>query len=60
MLSKRVERALNVLEIKFNKGSVAKILRGQVSRLKSFSDLPSATQERAEAVIAAIRKAFEA
>lgn len=59
MLCKRVERALDNHGIKFNKGSVAKLLRHRLSQMKSFADLPPDTQTHARALIAAINAAFE-
>lgn len=47
-LCKRVERALEEHGIKFNKGSVAKALRSDLSRLKAASELPKGTREMAK------------
>jgi hypothetical protein len=58
MLVHRVERAFADLDLKFNKGSVAKLLRHRISRMKTFEDLPKLTQERGSALIEAINKAF--
>jgi predicted ATP-dependent endonuclease of OLD family len=44
-LCKRVERALEEHGIKFNKGSVAKVLRTDLSRMKDASELPQPTRE---------------
>lgn len=44
-LCKRVERALERHGIKFNKGSVAKVLRTDLSRMKDASELPQTTRE---------------
>lgn len=49
-LSKRVERALEQHGITFNKGSVAKVLRSELSRLGNVSDLPPATLDMAKAL----------
>jgi predicted ATP-dependent endonuclease of OLD family len=59
MLCKRVERALEEQSIKFNKGSVAKVLRHRLSLMKSATELPADTQTRGRAVIAAITAAIE-
>lgn len=57
-LSKRVERALAEHKIPFNKGSVAKKLRRALSEMKSISDLPEETQERAKLLITSINAVF--
>lgn len=59
-LCKRVERAFADLGLTFNKGSVAKLLRSELSRMKDISELPPAMQKTSAAVIDAIRVAFEA
>ena len=59
MLCRRVERALAEREIKFNKGSVAKLLRHRLSRMKTLADLPKETQERGRAMIVAVNRVFE-
>jgi hypothetical protein len=59
MLCKRVERALEDQSIKFNKGSVAKVLRNRLSRMKVAADLPAQTQTRGRALIAALNAALE-
>jgi predicted ATP-dependent endonuclease of OLD family len=58
MLCKRVERALGENGIKFNKGSVAKLLRHRLSRMKTFSELPQQTQTQGRALIATLNSAF--
>lgn len=58
MLCKRVERALDGYGIKFNKGSVAKLLRHRLSRMKTFNELPQETQTWGRALIGAINGAF--
>jgi hypothetical protein len=58
MLCKRVERALEAHGIKFNKGSVAKVLRSRIAKMKTFAELPEQTQKRGRALIAAINSAF--
>jgi hypothetical protein len=57
-LCKRVERAFGELGLAFNKGSVAKLIRAELTRMKSISELPGDTKKRAEGVLAAIRNAF--
>lgn len=59
MLCKRVERALEEHSIKFNKGSVAKVLRSRLSRMKTAAELPAQTQTRGRVLIAAINAAIE-
>lgn len=59
MLCKRVERALEAASIKFNKGSVAKLLRHRLSRMKSIAELPADTQTRARTLVATLNTAFE-
>lgn len=57
-LSKRVERALEALGIKLNKGSVAKRIRRDLSRMKSVDELPAPTREYATKLVAALTKAL--
>lgn len=57
-LSKRVERALDALGIKLNKGSVAKRIRRDLSRMKSADELPATTHEYATKLIAALTAAL--
>ncbi len=58
MLCKRVERALEGHGIQFNKGSVAKVLRGRLAKMKTLTELPEQTQKHARALIAAVNSAF--
>jgi len=53
-LCKRVERALESHGIKFNKGSVAKVIRSELSRLDNASELPQGTREMAKALFSRI------
>jgi len=53
-MSKRVEREMGVLGIKFNKGSVAKLIRADLSRMKDASELPDQTREMAKKLVATI------
>jgi len=46
-LCKRVERALEEFEIKFNKGSVAKVIRSDLCKMKSADELPEQTKQMA-------------
>jgi hypothetical protein len=57
-LCKRVERALDALQIQFNKGSVAKRLRSALSRMRDINELPPVTKTRAEKLLAAITAAY--
>ena len=57
-LVSRADRELSNANIKFNKGSVAKIIRRDLIAMKSMNDLPPETQERATKLIEAIRKAY--
>jgi predicted ATPase len=59
MLCRRVERALDEHSVRFNKGSVAKVLRNRLSRMKTFGDLPVKTQAYGRALIAAVNSALE-
>jgi predicted ATP-dependent endonuclease of OLD family len=53
-LCKRVERSLEPLGIKFNKGSVAKVIRADLSHLKDLGELPEPTKGMARKLIAAV------
>lgn len=53
-LCKRVERALGEHKIAFNKGSVAKRIRGDLARMKDVSELPTSTKDYAVKVITAL------
>jgi hypothetical protein len=57
-LCKRVERALGDLGIEFNKGSVAKVIRAELSRMKNADCLPAETREKAKKLIGAIKMAL--
>lgn len=57
-LCKRVERAMAALQIPFNKGPVAKLLRADLSRMKDAQELPSDTRTKAAKLFATIAKAF--
>lgn len=54
-LRKRVELAMGEYGIKFNKGSVAKVLRADLSRLKDATELPPETIAMAKALFEKIR-----
>jgi predicted ATP-dependent endonuclease of OLD family len=58
-LCTRVERAMAMLGMTFNKGLVAKALRHRLSRMKTLAELPTETQERGRTLIAGINKTFE-
>ena len=53
-LVKRVGRAMEAFGIKFNKGSVAKLIRADLSRMKEVSELPDQTREMGKSLLAAI------
>lgn len=57
-LCKRVERSLQGIGIRFNKGRVAKLLRRSLSQMKNINELPEATKAGAERLIAAINAAL--
>ncbi|MBT9143556.1 MAG: hypothetical protein DDT29_01964 [Dehalococcoidia bacterium] len=57
-LCKRVERAMKELGIEFNKGSVAKVIRAELSHMKDASGLPEETQEKAKKLMTAITAAL--
>jgi predicted ATP-dependent endonuclease of OLD family len=59
-LCKKVERALEKHDIKFNKGSVAKVIRSDLSKMKSADDLPPETKERGEKLFAKILEVMPA
>jgi predicted ATP-dependent endonuclease of OLD family len=58
-LCKRVERAFEALGLTFNKGSVAKVLKGDLSGMKDASVLPQETRNLAKKVFTAIASHFE-
>lgn len=58
-LCKRVERALQVHGIVFNKGAVAKRIRRDLTRMKNASELPVETRTMAEKLVAALLQAFK-
>jgi hypothetical protein len=55
---KQVERALEEHRIKFNKGSVAKVIRSTLSQMKTANDLSKETKEMAKKLFLAIDKAL--
>ena len=59
-LCKRVERAFADLGLPFNKGSVSKVLRADLSRMKNVSELPAGMQKTVATVIGALQESFEA
>lgn len=59
-LVKRVERAMETAGISFNKGSVAKAIRSELSKMSNFDRLPAETIEKAKKLIAAVAAAFTA
>ncbi len=58
MICKRVERALNDLGIKFNKGSVAKIIRKRLVTMAEIDELPEVTREYSRKLVGAINASF--
>lgn len=59
-LVKRVERAMEGLDIKFNKGSVAKVLKARLDRMKTAEELPKLTRETAIKIMRGIAVALDA
>jgi len=59
-LCKRVERALEKIGIKFNKGSVAKVIRSDLCKLKSADDLPEQTKKMVQKLFERIREVLPA
>jgi predicted ATP-dependent endonuclease of OLD family len=57
-LGKRVERALAAHQITFNKGSVAKRIRRDLSQMQNVSALPAPTQGYARKLVGALRAAL--
>jgi energy-coupling factor transporter ATP-binding protein EcfA2 len=57
-LVKRVERALNKVDIPFNKGSVAKLIRSAILKMADVNSLPAETKDRAQRLVAAITQAM--
>jgi energy-coupling factor transporter ATP-binding protein EcfA2 len=58
-LCKRVERALSEHGVTFNKGSVAKRIRRDLSRMNDASKLPPQTKTYATKLVAALTKALQ-
>jgi AAA15 family ATPase/GTPase len=56
----RVEQACNKLDILFNKGSVAKLIRKELVQMDNAEDLPDDTVEKADKLFDAIREIFPA
>lgn len=54
----RVERACNDLGIKFNKGSVAKLIRRDLIKMTKVDELQEGVAEKAEKLMTEITKAF--
>lgn len=57
-LWKRVERAMDDLGLSFNHGSVAKVIRTDLSKMSDASELPQETYEMAKQVLEQIAKHF--
>lgn len=58
LLRDRVARTLQEKEIQFNKGSVAKLIRKDLSKKKKSGELEEYTLDRATKLITSIREAF--
>jgi predicted ATP-dependent endonuclease of OLD family len=58
-LVKQVERALADYDIKFNKGSVAKVIRSELSCMNNISSLPKETIEMARKLISKINESLK-
>lgn len=58
-LARRVEGALAAHSIRFNKGSVAKRICGDIRKMKSLSDLPREAAKRAEQLVTALTAALD-
>lgn len=58
LLCDRVERALGTHGIKFAKGSVAKLIRTSLAKMKTVDELPAATKGYAEQALTAICNAL--
>ncbi|MDG6913374.1 MAG: AAA family ATPase [Nitrososphaerota archaeon] len=56
---KKVQRFFNEKKVKFNKGSVAKVIRSEMTRMKSIDELPDETRVMAAKLIEAIRTALK-
>lgn len=57
-LVKRVERAMEAIGFKFNKGSVAKLIRADLSRMKALEELPEQTRKMGKSLLDAIVKSL--
>ena len=57
-LSKRLEATFAAAGVKYNKGSVCKVLCRDLREMKNLRELPSDTAEKAKAIFAAIEKEF--
>lgn len=58
MICNRVERAMQKLNINFNKGSVAKAIRKEINLMKSSSELDAETKEYAAKIFSNINSFF--
>lgn len=57
-LVKRVEAFFAGIGVPFNKGSIAKRICAEINQMRSVTDLPRGTKEKAETLIKAINAAF--
>ena len=57
-LSRRIETAFVTSGVKYNKGSVCKVLCRDLREMKNLRELPSGTAEKAKAIFAALEKEF--
>ena len=58
LLKDRVDKILQEKGIKFNKGSVAKLIRKDLAKKKKLGDLGECTLDKATKLLASIREAF--
>jgi len=54
----RVQAACDALGIQFNKGSVAKLIRKDLVKVRTAAELPKGTPEKARKLLAAVRAKF--
>ena len=57
-LAKRIEGLFESVSLKFNKGSVGKVLCAKIRAMKNVSELPSTTLKATEALFDVVNKAF--
>ena len=57
-LAKRIEALFENISLKFNKGSVCKVLCGKIRAMKSDAELPESTLKAAKSLFEAVEKEF--